>query len=142
MIEQTKEPVPDLMANLEESLTPEAIEARVATAKEAREQPVAEVPAEKRTQGPQTYVVQIEDELLLQDVGEGTSPGGGIVWSDIATVTVPPRTKRSTVVTQGLMQAGITPDPGKPAPRVRVLDEDSAHVHEPEAKQPPAEWVV
>lgn len=116
MTEKTKEPVPDLMANLEESLTPEA-------------------PAEKRTQGPQTYVVQMRETLPDADTGAER-------WRDVATVTVPPRTTRKTVVTKALMQAGIAPDPGKPAPRVRVLDEESAFVHEPEAKQPPAEWVI
>lgn len=106
----------DLMANLDESL-------------------MSVPPAEKRTQGPQTYLVQMAelDDAVLDKLTR---------WVDLATVTVPPRTTRKTVVTKGLMQAGITPEPGKPAPRVRVLDEESAFVHEPEAKQPPAEWVI
>lgn len=104
-------------------------------------------PAEKRTQGPQTYVVQVERELAsFRMVGGGGEPPKYdeyvLAWQDVATVTVPPRTKRSAVVKQALAEAGITPEPGKPAPRVRVLDEESAFVHEPEAKQPPAEWVI
>jgi hypothetical protein len=100
--------------------------------------------AEKRTQGPQTYTVLVERELgtIIRN-GESATVGDFVkAWVDVATVTVPPRTARKTVVTKGLMQAGITPDPGQPAPRVRVLDADSAFVHEPEAKQPPAKWVI
>jgi hypothetical protein len=104
-------------------------------------EPVAEAPAEKRTQGPQTYVVQIQTEVTTSTLG-GDDTSEKACWIDIATVTVPPRTKRSKVVAQGLMLAGIKPDPGQPAPRVRVLDEESASVHEPGAVQPPAEWVV
>lgn len=104
---------------------------------------VPEAPAEKRTQGPQTYVVQIERDGLREIDTDGQVVGNPYtVWQDVATVTVPPRTKRSKVVAQGLMMAGIKPDPGQPAPRVRVLDEESAFVHEPGAVQPPAEWVV
>lgn len=86
------------------------------------------------------YVVQIEDQLLLKDVGEGEGPGGGVVWSDIATVKVPPRTKRSTVIKQALREAGILPNADGTKPKLRALDVDSAEVHEPEAHQPAAEW--
>lgn len=57
-----------------------------------------------------TYVVQ-------QQAGTG-------VWHDIATVEVPARTKRLTVIELGLAEAGITPADGPVF--VRVLDESSA----------------
>lgn len=89
---------------------------------------------EKRTQGPQTYVVQIERELLLQ----GSTDDVRLAWVDIATVVVPSRTTRRTVIKRALAEAGI--EPGDVAPRVRALDFESAFVYEPEAKQPPPEW--
>jgi hypothetical protein len=61
---------------------------------------------------------------------------------DVATVSVPLRTKRRGIIAKALLDAGIRPEPGKPAPRVRVLDEESAAVVEPEPFQPEAEWRV
>lgn len=60
------------------------------------------------------------------------------VWEDIATVDAEPRTKRSTVIKRALAEANIQPGPDKL--KLRVLDEESAHIFEPEAHQPPAEW--
>jgi hypothetical protein len=88
---------------------------------------------EKRTQGPQTYVVQMQFH-------GGTSEDGvdNIAWHDIATVEVPPRTPRKVAIKKALTEAGIEPDGEKL--KVRALDADSAEVHEPEPHQPPAEW--
>lgn len=83
---------------------------------------------EKRIQKPQTYVVQLEVQHETD----------GAYWVDLATVTVPPRTPRRTVIKRALAEADVKP--GGAAPRVRVLDADSAEVHEPEAHQPPMEW--
>ncbi len=63
----------------------------------------------------QVYVVQEAREVELSD--------GGQVWHDIATVTVPPRTRRATVLTTALEQAGIKEEDAGP---IRVLDEESA----------------
>jgi hypothetical protein len=87
-------------------------------------------------------VVQVAEELLLRDVGEGESPSGEMVWRDIATVPVPPRTHRKRIIAKALNDAGITPDPNGTPPKVRVLDEDSAFIHEPDAVQPPPQWVI
>lgn len=94
-----------------------------------------EMAPEKRTQGPQTYVVQIERELP-HPRPEGIEKA----WQDIATVTVPPRTPRKTVIKKALAEAGITPNADGSKPRIRALDVDSAEVHEPEPHQPPPEW--
>lgn len=77
------------------------------------------------------YVVQMEMALSSEN---------HTAWRDIATVKVPPRTKRSTVIKQALKDAGIAPNADGSKPRLRALDVDSAEVHEPEAVQPPPEW--
>jgi hypothetical protein len=93
-----------------------------------------ELAQEKRKQGPQTYTVQMECH-------GGTSEDGvdNIMWRDLATITVPPRTPRKLVVKQALAEAKVKPE-GKL--RVRVLDAESAEVFEPEAKQPEPEWTL
>lgn len=138
----------DLMAALEESLTPEAIEARKAGAaagakafeesgmREAVENVVAAEPVAP-AKGESTYVIQVEAQRFDE---QGT--GIGACWLDVATITVPARTHRKRLIAKALTDAGIKPDPGQPSPRVRVLDEESAFVHEPGAEQPPAVWVV
>jgi hypothetical protein len=78
-----------------------------------------------------------------RDGSEVTTPSVKTrVWQDVATVSVPLRTKRRGIIAKALLDAGIRPEPGKPAPRVRVLDEESAAVVEPEPFQPEAEWRV
>jgi hypothetical protein len=47
----------------------------------------------------------------------------GVAWEDIATVKVPPRTHRKTVIERAVEQAGITLEG---AIMVRVLDAGSA----------------
>lgn len=78
-----------------------------------------------------TYTVQMQRTMDVDPV-----------WQDIATVQVPLRTKRRAVVAKALSAAGIKPVPGEPGPRVRVLDEDSAAVIEPEPFQPESEWRI
>jgi hypothetical protein len=78
------------------------------------------------------YVVQ--QATSLKDYG-GT-------WKDLATVEVPARTKRSTVIKEALKQAGVQPAADGSRPRLRALDAESAEVHEPEAHHPPMEWRV
>jgi hypothetical protein len=56
-------------------------------------------------------------------------------WTDIATVTVPARTHRKTVIEKALGQAGVTETNG--AIFVRVLDAESARESKVETEQPP-----
>jgi hypothetical protein len=80
-----------------------------------------------------TYVVQRYDRW--------TDDSGNLideVWIDVATVTVPTRTTRRTIIKKALAQAGIQPT-GEPL-KLRALDVESARVHEPEGYQPPMEW--
>jgi hypothetical protein len=65
-----------------------------------------------------TYVVQ---RLRIH------APGEGVLWEDVATVTVPAKSKRSTVIGKALQDAGLMPSADDPL-RVRVLDARSAHV--------------
>jgi hypothetical protein len=92
------------------------------------------------------YTVQIEREVEIvtaSSVGEVTkATSEALVWLDVATVSVPLRTKRRGIIAKALLDAGIRPEPGKPALRVRVLDEESAAVVEPEPFQPEAEWRI
>jgi hypothetical protein len=90
------------------------------------------------------YTVQMERmvatvETIPNDDPTGTS-GARIgqqfsAWQDIATVTVPVGSKRKTVLREGLKQSGLKPPEDGTAPRLRVLDAESAEVHEP-----PMEW--
>ena len=99
------------------------------------------------------YVVQRMDSIEVvvghktpegEDLGEQIAKGPKVVtekrdyWVDIATVTVEPRTKRSTVIKRALAEANISA--GGDPPKLRALDAESAEVHEPEAFQPPMEW--
>lgn len=97
--------------------------------------------SEKRQQQDQTYVVQIQRMLVdaARD-GSGDVEIGVVAWEDLATITVPPRTKRSFVIKKALGQAGIRPS-GEQL-KVRVLDVDSFEVHEPKVRQVEPEWVI
>lgn len=86
----------------------------------------------------QVFVVQLEEELLLTDVGEGTAPSGDKVWRDIATVSIPANTPRRIALKEALKDSGLIPGTGPV--KLRALDAKSAEVHEPEAHQPPVEW--
>lgn len=98
------------------------------------------VEVEAPAKGESVYTIQMQ-----RDAPEGMIEDSytfADAWFDVATVKVPHRTHRKRLIAKALNDAGIVADPGKPAPRVRVLDEESAYIHEPEAKQPPAEWIV
>lgn len=97
-----------------------------------------EMAPKKRTQGPQTYVVQMA--YMVESIS-GTERAEGRqmeAWVDIATVTVPPRTPRKTAIKKALAQVGVAPSEKRP--KLRALDVDSFEMHEPEAHQPPPEW--
>lgn len=90
-----------------------------------------------------TYVVQMQRNVSRfydEDQDTAFADPAGYAWRDIATVKVPPRTKRSTVIKQALREAGILPNADGSKPKLRALDVDSAEVHEPEAHQPAPEW--
>lgn len=56
-------------------------------------------------------------------------------WKDVATVTVPPRTKRRTIIEKGLKDANVTIQPGQTL-YVRALDEESARETKATVSQP------
>jgi hypothetical protein len=64
------------------------------------------------------YVVQVREVVDI----EPDEPYD--VWRDVATVEVPPRTKRRTVLERGLEQAGITKTPDLEA---RCLDPEASY---------------
>ena len=72
-----------------------------------------------------TYVVQVEKALADE-----------FVWTDVAAVTVPARTKRRGIIGKALVQAGVRPEVGGEPLRVRVLDASSSAVTEVAAVQP------
>lgn len=103
---------------------------------------------EKRTQGPQTYVVQMwrlvaiptERQEVTDEPVKIEIPDVVSAWVDIATVTVPPRTPRKVAIKRALAEAEIAPTADGSKLRLRALDADSFETHEPEAHQPPPEW--
>lgn len=74
------------------------------------------------TRGTAEYVVQRYIELH----GPVDEPNGA--WEDIATVTVPAKSKRKTIIGLALEEAGIRPEVGGEPLRLRALDVRSAHV--------------
>lgn len=60
-------------------------------------------------------------------------------WRDIATVTVPARSKRATIIAEALKQSGLMPSADVPL-RLRVLDARSAVVTEVGLKTREPEW--
>lgn len=80
------------------------------------EQPGASATATLVTES--TYVVQRRREgAALEEC-----------WDDVATVTVPPRTRRQTVLRQALDDLGLVPERDMDPIEFRVLDADSAEV--------------
>lgn len=77
----------------------------------------------------QTYTVQQQETLPDSESGQER-------WRDVATVTVPARTHRKTIIKKALEQANVAPTPGSSL-RLRVLDADSARVETVGAVQPP-----
>lgn len=118
----------DLMKALEESLSPKGPSA---DEDEAAAKPAALV----------TYIVQRQrgvSRWMTDDTDAMQADG----WQDIATVQVPPRTKRRTVIekalAQALAQAGIKP--GDTPERLRALDVDSAEALVFEPFRPDPLW--
>lgn len=88
----------------------------------------AAVAVGKAPAGPQVYLVQqrfVEAEQVC--------------WMDLASVTVPPRSKRSTVIRVAIEQSGEAVESGMV---VRVLDAASAVEVPVGTRQPPAELVI
>lgn len=81
--------------------------------------------------GPQVYVVQ---RLASR------ASGSPVAWEDVATVTVPPRSKRRTIIA-----AALATEAGKqlalPA-KLRVLDADAWREHSVELRQAEPELVI
>lgn len=74
-----------------------------------------------------TYVVQALKLATHPALENGDEPPIMEAWIDLATVTVPGRTKRATIIGKALREAGILPTEAEPL-RLRVLDARSAHV--------------
>jgi hypothetical protein len=87
----------------------------------------------------QTLPSSDEDELVAYVVvvaRDALDDSGNVLWSgfeDVATVKVPPRTKRRTVIERGLKEAGIKKTPEL---EVRVLDPPAAHVWRAKPPEP------
>lgn len=82
----------------------------------ATTEPATSGQRERRTETSE-YVVQV---LEAGDIAPGDTRAS---WVDVATVTVPSRTKRKSVILAGLKKAGLTPE----APiEVRALNAESA----------------
>jgi hypothetical protein len=84
------------------------------------------------------YVVQVRGEVD-RDKTFGDDPDNPtLFWKDVATVTVPARTHRKTVIQKALEQAQEDTDIDvTDALTVRVLDAKSARVTPVETEQPP-----
>lgn len=80
-----------------------------------------------------TYVVQT---LRSAAPVAGAPDEEVLFWQDIATVTVPARTKRKGIIGRALVEAGVKPEVGGDPLKVRVLDVASFHATEVVAKQP------
>ncbi len=105
------------------------------------ERTTMDAPAAKRAMEDQTYLVQREydvESLSGEDRAEGRPMPA---WVDVATVTVPARTLRKTVLEKALKDAGITPEVGQQM-RVRVLDAQSASPFTVGAEQPAPVLVI
>lgn len=87
-------------------------------------------PRERAAMADQTYVV-VRSERLTDDSGNLWD-----VWTDVATVTVPARTQRKTVIEKALNDAGLVPPVGEQF-EVRVLDADSSRTVTVGSVQPP-----
>lgn len=88
-----------------------------------------DAPVEAPTPTEVEYIVLREIEV---DAPQGHEKLAGlfITWEQIAIIKAPPRTKRKSLIAKALAKAAIVPKAGMPPLRVRVLDVDSARVHE------------
>lgn len=97
--------------------------------------------------GESTYVVQVAQVLdvpVMPGDDENALEAGPetrelVAWVDVATVTVPARSKRRKIIGLGLVQSGLKPEVDGEPLRVRVLDASSAHETEVGAVQPEPE---
>jgi hypothetical protein len=72
--------------------------------------------------GQSLYVVQAQKAYTHE--GAGITPDdAGVAWLDIATVEVPPRTKRKTIIEKAFAEGDVVINGTL---QVRVLDEESA----------------
>ncbi len=62
-------------------------------------------------------------------------------WIDLATITVPNRTKRATVLRLALARAGLSPEDGAVL-TLRVLDADSAEETKVTAQTRDSYWTI
>lgn len=87
-----------------------------------------------------TYVVQMQRGVSrwMDEATDGAVATDA--WQDIATVNVPPKTKRDTVIKAALKQAGIQPANGGDSLRLRALDGRSAEVTEAKPDAPDPQW--
>ncbi len=86
-------------------------------------EPIVELAKSRASAGPQVYVVQVRGAMREQEAGEmafAPHPDGAL-WCDIATVTVPARSKRKTIIEAARAKVAIE----LPA-TLRVLDADAA----------------
>lgn len=90
--------------------------------------------SESTPRGDSTYVVQIEKTFEVSAPLEEVA-----AWVDVATVTVPARSKRKGIIAKALEKAGIAPEVGQDPLRVRVLDASSSAVTEVGVVQPEPE---
>jgi hypothetical protein len=80
------------------------------------------------------YVVQVQGEIDRDKTFADDPDNPTLFWLDVATVTVPARTHRKTVIEKALLAANVDIDG---AITVRVLDEQSARETKVETEQPP-----
>jgi hypothetical protein len=83
---------------------------------------------EKAVTAETTYVVQ--RMVKIEESG---------YWEDVATVAVPSKSKRDTVIRAALTEAKLEPKVGGEPLWLRVLDDGAARVSEVQAKQPPVQ---
>lgn len=83
---------------------------------------VADSARRRAAAGPQVYVVQVRG--FTQDSVEPFKPHAeGDVWADVATVKVPPRSKRKTIIERALNASSVKLE--LPV-TLRILDADAA----------------
>lgn len=88
----------------------------------------------------QVFVVQRQVDMIGEASKDTIGPDTVKAWQDIATVTIPANTPRRIALKEALKDSGLVPGTGPV--KLRALDVKSAEVHEPEAVQPPVEWVL
>lgn len=93
---------------------------------------------EQKTNVPAGVGYVVQQLRTLTDVQDGSEVAVA-AWVDVATVEVPPKSKRGTVIRTAVIQAKLTPEVGGKPLRLRVLDAQAAHVSEVGVEQPPVQ---